>query len=97
MEKEEWMNDIIRSLEGSSRARPDDALFNKIKQQINTVEGRIIPLTRLRAVAAAAVVLLLINVAMLSQYTQTVAGTQADLAADDSPYKVLSDYNVYDQ
>lgn len=87
----------MQSLEGSERARPDTALFDKINDEIAVSESKVIPINRLRLVAAAAAVLLLVNVSVVSGYLQEdIAGNQ-ELVADDNPYSILSDYKVYNQ
>tara|TARA_R110002049_G_scaffold307084_1_gene506739 strand:+ start:5264 stop:5563 length:300 start_codon:yes stop_codon:yes gene_type:complete len=69
-EKEKWIEDIFDSMKGSSRAEVPGDLFAKIQQEIKKDEPKVKPLFQWKYVAAAAVVLIFINLTSVFMYTQ---------------------------
>jgi len=95
-EKEKWMEDVFQSMKGSKRAKPNPELFAKIKGQINASEAKVIPLYQWRSAAAAAVLLLFMNVATLRHYHQQDEGNYQDVAvADMYGESLISSYQIY--
>ena len=95
MDKEKWIDNIMESLEGSERARPDDALFDKIEQRVMHPETRIIPLGRVRVAAVAAVLLLMINGLVINEYLTNDVTDDINLAEVGDGYDLLSNYEIY--
>lgn len=95
MDKEKWIDGIMQSLEGSKRALPSEDLLRKIEQGIASPETKIIPLSRIRAVAAAAVVLLFLNAYTFSRYAQNNKTEHSDLLLENDAYSLLYDYEIY--
>lgn len=84
--KEQWANEVIQSLEGLKKATPSDALFDKILQQLPSQNVAVISLKRLAWVAAAASVVIVLNVIALS-HSESNQTQKTD--------ELLSNYNIY--
>lgn len=68
---------ILKSTQGSHRAKPKADLLAKIEYQLYNQKASIIPIRQLRLIAAAAVFLLFINVIAISIYlSQEVPSTE---------------------
>jgi hypothetical protein len=93
---DQWIEEVIRSMEGSERAIPSSGLFRKIEQ--NLISGdRIIPLNKLLLMAAASVLLLMLNFIAV---TQSKILSQNDSTQINEPIKsydqlLISDYSIY--
>ena len=95
MDKEKWIDNAMRSLEGSERARPDADLFDKIEQQIDQPAATVIPLNRVRVAAVAAVLLVAVNAYVIRQYMGNVSIDKASLVKGGEIYNPLSNYEIY--
>jgi len=85
------INDILNSTQGSQRAKPSENLLQQIEDRIDLVDRKIIPIQRLRLLAVAAVLLLLINIFAVSIYWQS------EMNKDKQPTMTLiSDYKLYE-
>ena len=94
--KDKWIAGVLGSLEGSKRAVPPPELFGRIQQKIASPEAKIVPIGRYRLAAAAAVLLLVLNVWVLHQYSQAPGFTSSEQVTDSSQ-SLISDFNLYDQ
>jgi len=95
--KEDWIEDVFNSMQGSDSARPDDTLFARIEERIFNDEARIISFKKLRVVAAAAVALILLNVFAVSQNTQSGISAQENMSEEWSEgQQIFSDFKLYD-
>lgn len=96
-EKEKWVNEVLGSLEGSQRAKPSADLFAKIEKEIARPEGRVISMNQLRVAAAAAILLLALNVFLLNQYSRSQQGNSTEWVTEvDSNEQLISDFNPYE-
>lgn len=96
-DKENWMEDVLGSLEGSKRAQPNPGLFARIESQIETPEAIVIPVTQWRLAAAAAILLLMLNVFAMRQYAQRYEVNTDELVVDvSSDQQLISNYNPYE-
>lgn len=94
--KGKWLNDVFDSIKGSERAKPNDDLFGKILNKIDAPETQIIPLRQLRFAAAAAIILLVLNISLLRQNIQgDIFNTESQLI-DNADEAVISNYNIYE-
>lgn len=97
MKKERWIEEVLDSTKGIKRARPKADLFAKIEQRIRKVEAKIIPLRRLQIAAAAAVVLMVLNVVTLSQYVDSTKNEASELTEiEKSNQPLISNFNLYE-
>lgn len=84
--KEQWANEVIQSLKGITKVTPSDALFDNILQQLSAQKVAVIPLKRLAWVAAAACVVIALNVIALN-HSEANQTPKTD--------ELLSNYNIY--
>jgi hypothetical protein len=87
--KEQWANEVLASIEGVKRACPANNLFEKINAQLhNTVQVKIIPLRKLFWAAAAACILITVNIFEL---TASSNGANQNGSKD----RILTDFTLY--
>ena len=95
-DKEKWIKDVFDSLQGSQRARPADDLFARIEREINA-DAKIIPIYQWRAAAAAAAVILCLNIFAMQQYAQNNAMDSKELMANGvADQQPISNFNIYE-
>lgn len=88
-QKEEWANEVLQSLDGIKRAEPQGDLFAKITAQISEEKiVKIIPLKRLVWVAAAACIIIAVNV---YSFTPELTSVENQLVKTE----LLTDYSLY--
>lgn len=96
-EKEKWVNSVMGSLEGMQRAKPASDLFAKIEREIASPEGKIISMNQLRVAAAAAILLLAMNIFLLNQYAKSETVSSIEWVSEvDSNEQLISNYNLYE-
>jgi hypothetical protein len=96
-EREKWMEDVFQSMKGSRRATPGPELFAKIEGQIEASNGKIIPMPQWRYAAAAAALVLVVNVTALVYYNQNAGITQEEVAvASVYSESLISNYQIYE-
>lgn len=88
------INQILTSIEDSQRAKPKMDLLAKMERQIYEIEGNVIPINRIRLVAAAAAIMLLLNISALNHYLQNRGNV--DLVEMDSSTSLITDFKLYD-
>ena len=84
--KQQWANETLKSLDGLKRAQPSDVLFDQILKKLPTNETAFIPLKQLAWVAAAACLLIMVNVISLKPESAESQQKSSEL---------LSNYNLY--
>ncbi len=94
-DKEKWIDDVFDSVKGSERAKPSKDLFGKILNEIDVSDASIIPLFQLRMLAAAAIVLLVLNIAILRQNVQNNNSNSEEWLSEKVEESVISNYNIY--
>lgn len=85
---------ILNSTQGSQRAKPKTDLLANIERQIYEVEVSIIPMSRIRLVAAAAAVMLLLNISILNNYLQN--SRDMGLVEMEHATSLVTDFKLYD-
>ncbi len=96
-DRQEWIDGVLNSVKGSRRAKPRADLFAQIESNLDAPEVRIIPINQWRISVAAAVLLLVLNVFVLQQYTQNQSiNTSEFVTGDSSEQNLVSNYNIYD-
>ncbi len=96
-DKEKWINDVFDSMKGSQRAKPNPDLFAKIEHQIDAPEAKVISMHQWRMVAAAAVILLVLNVFALREVPESNAlNTDELLVENTSNQQLISNYKIYE-
>ena len=96
-EKEKWIEDVFQSMKGSQRAKPQPDLFVKIQNRIGVVDAKIVPLHQWRYAAAAAVLILLMNMTALVYFNQQNKVNYEDVAVEDTyNQSLISSYQIYE-
>ncbi len=92
--KEQWANEVLQSLEGIQRAEPSADLFAKISQKLPKEKViKMIPLKHLKWVAAAACVLIVINIFVFKSSIQTEQPNDYNYKVENN---LLTNYSIYD-
>ena len=93
-DRDQWIDEVLGSMQGSSRAQPHPDIWNSIERK-QLAEATVIPIRRLRMAAAAAVLVLLLNGLAIRHYVQNEGEAAAsETVADQS---LISRYNLYDR
>lgn len=91
--KEQWVNEVLQSLDGIEKAEPKADLFAKITDKISKGEvTKIIPLQQLRWVAAAACIIIGVNIYVFTSGITTTKNTNINTT---ETYQILSNYSLY--
>ncbi len=94
--REQWIDEVFQSMEGSRRAQPKPDLLARIEQRIDGEETRILPISLRRIAAVAAILLLMLNGFAISQFSQSSATMAEEPAGSVYDLPLISDYNLYD-
>lgn len=94
--KEKYITEVFDSLKGSKRAKPNPNLFAKIENRIFGEEAKIIPITQWRMAAAAAVVILAMNIFAIQNFSQNNQKGTGGIITEESNQVLISNYNLYD-
>jgi len=95
-DKEKWIQKILNSTEGYQKSQAPPDLFNKIEQRLDQTTGKIIPIHQWRVAAAAAIILMVLNLFGLRQYIQNNSSdttTMEQKYASNEP--ISSTYQLY--
>ncbi len=88
------INEILNSIEGSQRAKPKMDLLGKMERIIYEIEGIMIPMNRIKLVAAAAAIMLILNLSVLNLYFQS--NQEGDLLEIQHSTALITDFKLYD-
>ena len=93
MKKEEdiLFNDILNSVKHIEKANPREALFKEIESDLFDPSAKIIPLSKLKWVAAAAVLIISFNVTGLLNYSKNNTVEQEV----SQEYNYMVNFNYY--
>lgn len=69
MEKEQFINEVLNSIDGITNVEPNDNLFSKIEQRIQ--EKSVVPMKTIWMVAASIIVLMSLNIVILTSKNKT--------------------------
>lgn len=95
-DKDRNFEEIFESMRGSQRAKPNPDLFAKIEAKINTPDAKFISWRFRRLAAAAAILLLMMNVFVLQQLTQNTSYVGEKVTSETSKQSLISNYKIYD-
>lgn len=97
-DKDKWIDEVLDSMKGSQRAKPSPELFAKIENQLAPPEIKIIPMRQWSYAVAAAVLVLVLNVFTVRQFTQNneLNAGEMVVSADDSGESLISNYKIYE-
>ena len=94
MKQENWINEVMQSMDGKQNVLPSADLLAKIKSRIDQ-DKKSIPLKKVMLSIAAAILLLLVNGFLLNQNIKPVEN-QSDLNSINSEMSLISNYNLYE-
>ncbi|MFT5336875.1 MAG: hypothetical protein ACI9YL_000877 [Luteibaculaceae bacterium] len=93
-ERNEWVEEVFQSMQGSQRIPVPGNLFAKIENQLEESGRTIIPLQIWGSVAAAALVLVAINISALMYYSNSAENTNS--VANGTMYESpITNYEIY--
>ena len=96
-EKEKWTEEVFQSMKGSQRAKPSPELFAKIEEQIEVSETKIVSMYQLKYAAAAAALILLLNITVLFTYRNyDVVSYEGTIEANTYSQSLISTYQIYE-
>ena len=94
-EKNTWKNEVLKSLDAMQKASPPPLLFEKIQKELHSQQKEQFTLRQIRWIAAAAAVLVLINVLGVRSIQKQAQGETVNAMFESNPNKVISNYNLY--
>ena len=96
-DKEKWIDDVLGSLKGSQRAKPNPLLYAKIENQLDAPEIKIIPMRQWAYAITAAILVLVINVFAIQQFTQNNELDAGEMVVlETSSQSLISNYKIYE-
>lgn len=84
--------EILRSMQGAKRARPERDLFRDIEQVLNEDSGKVVPFLPRVVAVAAAVLLLGMNIFAI----QNIVQAPTDDMSNPRSVGLISDYKIYE-
>lgn len=94
--KEQQIDAILNSMNGSKRAKPRPELLAQIQKKIRQPVAKILTMNQLRAVAAAAVLLVTLNVYAFSSLYSNEALSENELVLQGDDESLISNYQIYE-
>jgi len=93
--KEQWIAEVLNSTEGMDKAQPGVDLFEKVMRNLDKPQGSRTVRLPVKQWAAAAVLLIALNVGSVIYFTQRNAGTERTDTANPLAAEILpgSTYN----
>lgn len=88
------LDDALKQLRKLPRATPPPGLLGRIEARIGKAEAKVIPMRQWRMLAAAACVLVALNVTALANYLNDSSGPTAQYQASDD--LLISDFQLYE-
>ncbi len=86
MEKDSWKDEIVTSLEGIQRAKPNPFLFTRIEARIEESKPQIVHFSSLRWAAVGLAVLLMINTWAILSFKSAGASTSGNQSSYSLSY-----------
>lgn len=88
------LDDALEQLRKLPRATAPPGLLGRIEARIGKAEATVIPMKQWRMIAAAACVLVALNITALNSYLNTSSGPTAQYEAEDNV--LISDFQLYE-
>ncbi|MEO0470947.1 MAG: hypothetical protein AAF206_15070 [Bacteroidota bacterium] len=96
-EKDTWIEEVMNSMHGSRRAKPRDGLFSDIERQLDETIRLDFRKRQWRMLAAAVVLLFVVNAYIVFSFTQNNSPQQTEYAIEGvSSQSLVSGYNLYE-
>lgn len=84
-----WTEEILQSMKGSQRAQPGPEVFAELQEKITDSSAIIIPMQHWRKYAAVALLILLVNTAVVIGYAQKDKPVRSEVKTHNSMHKSL--------
>lgn len=95
-DQDKWPENIFNSMKGSQRPKPQSELFAKIESQIASSERKVLQLLPFKYVAAAAILICILNTSALLVYTHRNKSLPHGVAPEDSDGGALiNSFEIY--
>jgi hypothetical protein len=88
------MDDALKQLRKLPRAAPPPGLLRRIEASIGKTEAKVIPMKQWRMIAAAACLLVALNVTALTSYLNTASQQMAQYSTSNN--SLISDFQLYE-
>lgn len=85
-----WTEEIFQSMKGSQRAQPHPEVFSELQEKISGSNAIIIPMQHWRKYAAVALLILLVNTAVVIGYAQNDEPVRSEMRAHNPMHKSLT-------
>ena len=99
-EKEKWVDEVLHCMKGSQRARPRPEVFTKIQNQLIISESKVVPIRKWRYAAAAAILILIVNVFALQRLNQSVEWQNSEMVTESGTeyysHCIVSNFKIYE-
>lgn len=96
-DKEKWIEEIMGSFEKVERATPDPELFTSIEQRISGLSDTKVSIFQWRMIAAAALLLMLLNAFAVSSFFRSQnQGQENQMTINSIENDLISNYKLYE-
>ncbi|MAX78650.1 MAG: hypothetical protein CL843_00545 [Crocinitomicaceae bacterium] len=95
MEDKKWIDDVMNSLEGSSKAQPSDAVWQAVQDNLNAEKEEVKNIPQLRLAVAAAIVFFILNTLVLQQELHLNTSQPAQQESQEQPVSVSTNFYLY--
>ena len=96
-DKRQWIDEVLQSMEGSSRAKPRPELFFLIEEQLGFSETVNLKKPNWRFVAVAAILVFVMNISALIYYDQNDYDFDESTQIENTySQSLISNYQIYD-
>ena len=93
---EQQVNDILNSMKGSERAKPQLELFAQIQDKIQQKTITILPMYQLRVAAAVGLLVLTLNIYAFRTCFLNEISSGNELVMDATNESLISNYQIYE-
>ncbi|MFT4660935.1 MAG: hypothetical protein ACI8XB_001206 [Patiriisocius sp.] len=94
--EEQWIDNVLASVEQLEKAKPKDDLFERIQAKVDQLDAKIVPMKHWRRIAAAVAIILISNVYIINQYNSPITEI-VETRTGDVYDGVVTNYNLYDE
>lgn len=95
-EKENWINEVMGSLDGMKASTPPVDLLDKIQNELDRPKNILVSMVHKRIAIAAAVLLLLANVSVFYSFSQSPSVNSGLSVNQSESNSLISTFNIYD-
>ena len=93
--EKDWIDDVLQSMGGNTPAAPDPDLLSRIEAEIDS-EAKVVMFNRSWISYAAAILLLVCNVTLVSQFLNNDNTADYEYSESSSESDLITDYKLYE-